>query len=78
MPNLQVENNKAEYTVQEKNGLTYFEYEKEVSGKNYKYFACAFKADDAYWLIHFYCETKNYDDLSETFVKWAKTVTFDK
>ena len=37
-----VENNKADYEIKEEDGLTYFEYEKQVSGKDYYYLTCVF------------------------------------
>ena len=62
--------------VEEKDGLTYFTYEKTLNSKDYKYLACVFKATDAYWLIQFACEKDNYDKNEAQFKKWAKTVTF--
>ncbi len=58
-------------------GYTYFEYTKEVSGNNYSYFATCHKTDNAFWLIQFGTLSKNYDKLSKTILKYAKTITFD-
>ena len=59
---------------QHKDGLTYFEYEKEASGKEFHYYAFTFEAEDAYWLIQFACEQKNHEKLEETIFKYAKSV----
>jgi len=72
--NLVLENNRLSSTVETKDGLTCFEYEKTVSGKNFTYFATVFKGEDAFWLIQFACETQNYKGYSDKFVKWAKGV----
>ena len=61
----------------EEEGLTCFTYEKEQNGKNFEYYATVFKGPDAYWLIQFACETKNFDDFLPDFQKWAKSVTFE-
>ena len=39
----------------EKDGLVYFTYEKDVSGKSFFYLATVYKTDDAFWLINFAC-----------------------
>lgn len=59
---------------QHKDGLTYFEYEKEASGKEFHYYAFTFEGEDAYWLIQFACEQKNHEKLEETIFKYAKSV----
>lgn len=61
----------------EEEGLTCFTYEKEQNGKNFEYYATVFKGPDAYWLIQFACETKNFDDFLPDFQKWANSVTFE-
>lgn len=73
-----VENNKADYEVKEEDGLTYFEYEKQVSGKDYYYLACVLKSDDAFWLVNFASETSNKSKYQPLFKKWAKTIKFTK
>lgn len=57
-----------------KDGLTYFEYEKEANGKDFHYFAFTFEGEDAYWLIQFACEQKNHEKMEDTIFKYAKTV----
>ena len=63
--------------VETENPYVYFEYEKTVSGNDYKYLATCFKADDAFWLIQFGCFEKNYDKLRSDMFKYADSVTFD-
>ena len=62
-------------TVKEKDGLTYFEYEEHVSGKDTSNLIVVYKGSDAFWMVRFVCETKDYKNLSDTFIKWAKSVT---
>ena len=62
--------------VETEKSYVYFEYEKTVSGNDYKYLATCHKADDAFWLIQFGCFSKNYDKLQEDMFKYADSVTF--
>lgn len=73
-----VENNKADYEIKEEDGLTYFEYEKQVSGKDYYYLTCVLKSEDAFWLVNFASETSNKNKYQPLFKKWAKTIKFTK
>lgn len=73
-----IENNKVDSEPKEKDGIHYIEYEKAVSGKNYYYVSAFYKSDDAFWLVNFACEKTNKKEYQETFLKWAKTVTFSK
>lgn len=73
-----IKNNKADYELQEKDGMNYFEYEQTISGKEYYYFAVIYKADDGFWLVNFACDSSDKSTYQEKFVEWAKTVTFDK
>ena len=68
--------NKLNSTVTEKDGYAEFTYEKEVSGKDYYYYARCFKNGTDFWLVQFACETKNKDDCMPDFEKWASSVTF--
>ena len=61
-------------TVKTKDNLTYFTYEKEVSGKNYCYTAFVYKAADAYWLIQFACEKNQADKLESDIFTYAASV----
>lgn len=58
-------------------GYAYFEYQKELSGNNYSYYATCHKTGDAFWLIQFGCLSKNFDNLYESILKYAKSITFD-
>lgn len=58
------------------NNVTYFTYEKEISGKDFYYLASVYKANDAFWLVNFACEKKNADEYKDKFLKWASTVEF--
>lgn len=73
-----IKNNKADYEIVEKDGLTYFEYEKSLSGKKYYYLASIYKTDDAFWLVNFACDSSNKAKYQPLFIRWAKTVKFDK
>ncbi len=72
-----VANNNADYEIKEEDGLTYFEYEKTVSGKDFYYLACVYKSDDAFWLVNFASETSNKGKYQPLFKRWAKTVKFE-
>ena len=72
-----VANNNADYKIKEEDGLTYFEYEKTVSGKDFYYLACVYKSEDAFWLVNFASETSNKDKYQPLFKRWAKTVKFE-
>ena len=63
--------------VTTKEGYAEFTYEKELSGKEYYYYARCFKNGSDFWLIQFACETKNTEKFTPTFEKWAATVTFE-
>ena len=65
-----------ESKVVTKSGYAEFTYEKEVSGKDYYYYARCFKNGTDFWLVQFACETHNVEELTPTFQKWASTVTF--
>ena len=69
-------NNQKSEELKEKDGLTYFTYTTSVSGKNFFYTAVVYKADDSFWLLNFACEDSNKNKYEDTFLKWAKTVSF--
>jgi hypothetical protein len=75
---LVVSNNKLDSEVINKDGVTYFEYVKEMNGKNIYYLATVNKSEDAFWLIQFICSEKNKDKYKPKFLEWSKTVSFDK
>jgi hypothetical protein len=62
--------------ITEKDNYVAFQYSETVGGKNYSYWATCFKTDDAFWLIQFACETKNFESKMSTFEKYANSVTF--
>lgn len=75
---LVIRNNQIDVTAQmsEDDKYAYFRYDKTVTGKDFTYWATCFKSDDAFWLIQFACETKNYEEMAATFEKYADSVTF--
>ena len=58
--------------LQEQDGLNYFEF---VSDE-YKYFACVYKTEKAFWVIQFATDTAQYDSYRSDFDEWARTVEF--
>lgn len=58
-------------------GYSEFTYEKEISGKNYYYYARCFKNGTDFWLVQFACETKNTDKYASVFKTWVSAVTFE-
>ena len=74
---LVVEGNGLDCQVSEEDGLVYFLYEDTVDGTDFSYWATVYRSSDAYWLVHFLCESKNYEKLLPDFKTWAKSVKFD-
>lgn len=58
--------------VQEKDGLTYFEYQ----ANTYHYLAVVYKSQDAFWLIQFCSNISDAADFESEFMAMAKTVKF--
>ena len=60
-------------------GLTLFEYTYTLPETNdvYKYFAYTYKANDAFWLIHFAVLNESADEYAQQFTEWANSVEFD-
>ncbi len=54
----------------------YFTYERVVDGKDFFYLATTHKSPDAFWLIQFACNVSDKESKTETFLKWADTITF--
>lgn len=71
-----MENNMTALELQNKDGISYFTYEREISGKEYFYLSSFFKTDDAFWLVAFACENKNKSIYESTFIDWLNTMTF--
>jgi hypothetical protein len=60
-----------------RNGITYFEYERSISGSDFAYLVTVFKSGDAFWLVQFFSETMDYSGLRDDFFRWAASVEFD-
>lgn len=72
-----VVNGLTEAEVIAKDGYAEFTYEKELSGKDYYYYARCFKNGTDFWMFQFACETKNAEDYTTSFDKWASSITFE-
>ncbi|MCL1853942.1 MAG: hypothetical protein FWF88_13140, partial [Peptococcaceae bacterium] len=73
-----IENNKQDSVVREENGLISFEYQREMNGKITASFATIFKGSDAFWLVQFSCDQKDYEKYkTNKFIKWAKSFTVE-
>ena len=57
-------------------GLTYIEYEfyNKNESLTYKYLTVTYKGVDAFWLVQFACDVKDYNEYKPYFIEWAKTV----
>ncbi len=71
-------NNMQAKELNKKDGLTYFEYVKNIEGEDYHYYAFVYKADNAFWLVQFALLDQNIDDYQEDIFEWAESITFDK
>lgn len=69
-------NAKIQEFFEEEIRFNHFDYEKEMSGKNYYYKVVMIEGINAYWLLNFACETKNKEEFSKKFLDWTKTITF--
>lgn len=72
-----IDGNSLEGTLLDKDGIKYFEYEQQVSGMDFSYLGTVAKGPDAFWLVQFACETKNYEKFQEDFFEWAKSMKFE-
>ena len=63
-------------TASTKDGLTSFLYERENDGVNYTYFATVHKTQDAFWLIQFAVESKDYAKKEADILEYAKSISF--
>ncbi len=73
---LEANNVTANVNTREGKDYLYFTYEKQVSGKDFYYLATTHKGPDAFWLIQFACLVSDKGSKTETFLKWADSVTF--
>jgi len=64
--------------AQYENGRPVFEYEYNSDTSSYKYYTSLYESEDAYWIVQFATETKNYDKLRASFVNMADIVTFEE
>ena len=65
-------------SVQDSNDLVWFEYvAKGADNQDYYYFCVTYKADDAFWLVEFTTAEDQAEDMFESFILWAKSVTFE-
>ena len=67
----------SEITTQD--GIYSMEYTflNESENQTYSYYCTMFKSSDAFWLVQFACKEGDYASYKETFLNWAKTITFD-
>lgn len=69
--------NNIDVEIQTEDSLTYFERTATVDGDEFSYYSVVYRASDAFWLLQFTCETKEYEEYRPYFVNWAKSVTFE-
>ncbi len=60
----------------QRDGIHYISYTATPEDVTFRYFAAAFRNGDAFWLIQFACRENEYAKNEDTFLAWAKTVTF--
>ena len=72
-------NNLSSSKIEDKEGLTGFEYEftNPDTKDTYKYFSFVYKSNDAFWLVQFATLTENVDECSSKIIEWAKTISFE-
>lgn len=66
--------NKMYANIQTKDGITYFTYNRTVSGKDFFYFAAVFKGSSSFWLCQFACSTTDRTTFENKFLEWSKTI----
>jgi len=69
-----IANNFIDAQVEGSDSRPYFIYSREVSEKDFTYLAMVFKGYDAFWIVTFACESKDYEASKEKFLKWADTI----
>ena len=70
-------NNSDTSDVVEEDGLTYFTYTAEVTGKTFYYMCFVYKSADAFWSVNLACLDAQKDDYTPKFKEWAKSVVID-
>lgn len=69
-----ITNNSVDATVEGNESRPYFIYSKQINGKDYTYLATVYKGSDAFWVVTYACESKNFTSSQDQFMKWADTV----
>ena len=72
-----IKNNSLTVEAKTKDNLTYFDFEKEINGKNLTYYAFVYKGSDAFWLVQMACESDNVPDCEADIFKYAKSVVVE-
>ncbi len=52
----------------------YFDYTATANGKEYYYITTAYKGKTGFWLVTFFCESKNKETLTPKILKYADSV----
>ena len=65
-------------TVNETDGLTWFEFTRTLNGVDNTYRAYAFKSNDGFWLFQFAARSDTYESVKDTIHGYAMSVYFDK
>ena len=63
---------------EEEDDYIYFEYTKDVSGKDYYYYARTYETEDSFWLIQFACFESKQDKLFDDIEKYADSIEFEE
>lgn len=65
-------------SLHQKDGISYIEYSFKNTqiNKTYNYLIALYKSDDAFFMVQFTCEDKNYKEYKDYFLDRAKTVRF--
>ncbi len=66
-----------EASPRSEDGLTYFEYEINSDGTNYRYLVVVYKSTDAFWTVQFGTTKGDFEEMRPTMMEWAKSVTFE-
>lgn len=65
-------------SLRQKDGLSYIEYSFKNTelNKTYVYLTALYKSSDAFYMVQFTCEDKDYTEYKDYFLERAKTVKF--
>ena len=74
--NLVITANEVVSSVKVVDDLTTFTYTAKNGNLEFTYFATVFKSADAFWLIQFATETKNYEAQKDNILTFAKSISF--